>query len=252
MSFHLVSGSFIDVIVQWNVRFHLNNCILARADIVSQIYDHVNVQYTYNKTYYETLPPTFLEQARHYANWVQRSVFTDSTMNAVGQSRFPASGKCVLLTLLQLPFALSSQRLSGPWATWLSLLTKSRCLFRRSITSHSLVCSMSRTPLCMTLTFLVSVSIDGVRIHHHRLIHFTANYASAIALELSQNSQGQHEVSLKFKNGTQDSEFRQLKMFGNTSITLNSFISELFVSSSPQRIQFLAHEFHLVDHNQFH
>lgn len=117
MSFHLVSGSFIDAIVQWNVRLHLNNCVLARVDIVSQIYDHVNVQYTYNKTYYQTLPPTFLEQARHYANWVQRSVFTDSTINAVGQSRFPVGGKCVLLMLLQLPFALSSQRLFGPWAT---------------------------------------------------------------------------------------------------------------------------------------
>jgi prostatic aicd phosphatase len=61
---------------------------------------------------------------------------------------------------------------------------------------------------------------------------FTADYASAVALELSQNSQGQHEVSLKFKNGTQDSEFRQLQMFGNTSITLDSFISQLFVSYS--------------------
>jgi prostatic aicd phosphatase len=56
--------------------------------ILLQIYDHVNVQYTYNKTYYEILPPTFLEQARNYANWVQRNVFTDSTQNAVGQSQF--------------------------------------------------------------------------------------------------------------------------------------------------------------------
>lgn len=56
--------------------------------IVSQIYDHVNVQYTYNKTYYETLPPTFLQQARYYANWAQNSVFTDSTSASIGQGKF--------------------------------------------------------------------------------------------------------------------------------------------------------------------
>jgi prostatic aicd phosphatase len=53
---------------------------------------------------------------------------------------------------------------------------------------------------------------------------------------LSQDSQGQYEVSMKFKNGTQDSQFRQLEMFGNTSITLDSFIQQLFVSCSSQRV----------------
>jgi hypothetical protein len=55
--------------------------------IVSQIYDYVNVQYTYNQTYYKTLPPTFLEQARYYADWVQSNVFTDSAPSSIGQSK---------------------------------------------------------------------------------------------------------------------------------------------------------------------
>lgn len=53
-----------------------------------QIYDHVNVQYTYNKTYYEILPPTFLQQARYYSDWLQRNTFTDSVQNGIGQSVF--------------------------------------------------------------------------------------------------------------------------------------------------------------------
>lgn len=60
---------------------------------------------------------------------------------------------------------------------------------------------------------------------------FTVNYASAVALELSLNSEGQHEVSMKFKNGTKDSEFRQLKLFSNTTVSVESFIKELEVSS---------------------
>jgi hypothetical protein len=65
------------------------------AHIVPQIYDHVNVQYTYNKTYYETLPPTFLQQARYYSDWLQRNVFTDSVQNGIGQSRFGSSAENV-------------------------------------------------------------------------------------------------------------------------------------------------------------
>jgi len=60
---------------------------------------------------------------------------------------------------------------------------------------------------------------------------FTVNYASVVALELSMNSNGHHEVSMKFKNGSDDSGFRQLTLFGNTSVTLETFVSKLDVSS---------------------
>lgn len=57
-----------------------------------------------------------------------------------------------------------------------------------------------------------------------------ADYASAVALELSQNTAGDYEVALKFKNGTTDDELKPLKMFGQDSLTLPQFISALDAS----------------------
>ncbi|KAG2098900.1 phosphoglycerate mutase-like protein [Suillus cothurnatus] len=159
------------------------------------IYDHVNVQYTYNKTYYETLPPTFLQQARYYSDWLQRNVFTDSVQNGIGQIS--------IRTLLPEVF----------WA--LGNMTKASNQVKINIQEIDYKPFISL--FNVTNATVTDPDISG-----------TVNYASVVALELSQNSQGQHEVSMKFKNGTQDSQFRQLKMFGNTSITLDSFISQLF------------------------
>ena len=82
-------------------------------------------------------------------------------------------------------------------------------------------------------------------------IRFTVDYASVVALELSLDTAGRHQVSMKFKNGTADSEFRQLKLFGNTSVTLESFIHELAVSSPSAHTCFLLTHC-LVDHYQFY
>ncbi|KAG1753616.1 histidine phosphatase superfamily [Suillus paluster] len=156
------------------------------------IYDHVNVQYTHNKTYYETLPATFLQQARHYANWVQNNVFTDS----VG-------------------IGLIGIRTIFPDIIWaLGNMTQPSNTVKMSIQEVDYKPFMGL--FNMTNATLTDPDIAGI-----------VDYASVVALELSLNSQGQHEVSLKFKNGTEDSEFRQLKMFGNTSITLDSFVNQL-------------------------
>ena len=60
---------------------------------------------------------------------------------------------------------------------------------------------------------------------------YTADYASAVALELSQSAAGDYEVALKFKNGTNDDGFQSLKMFGQDSLTLPQLIAALDVSS---------------------
>jgi len=60
---------------------------------------------------------------------------------------------------------------------------------------------------------------------------YTADYASAVAFELSKNTAGDYEVALKFKNGTNDREFQPLKMFGQNSLPLPQLISALDVSS---------------------
>ncbi|KAG1830806.1 phosphoglycerate mutase-like protein [Suillus variegatus] len=158
------------------------------------IYDHVNVQYTYNKTYYETLPPTFLQQARYYANWAQNSVFTDSTSASIGQ--------VAIRTLLPEIF----------WALGNMTKTSNKVKMNIQEVDYKPFISLFN----VTNATLTDPDISGI-----------ANYASVVALELSQDSQGQYEVSMKFKNGTEDSQFRQLQMFGNTSITFDKFVQVL-------------------------
>ena len=53
------------------------------------------------------------------------------------------------------------------------------------------------------------------------------DYASVVAFELS-SAQGQYNVTMKFKNGTDD-QFRALKMFGHDSLSLSDLENALFV-----------------------
>lgn len=57
------------------------------------------------------------------------------------------------------------------------------------------------------------------------------DYASVVAFELSQNIQGQYNVTMKFKNGTDDDGFRTLKMWGSESVGLDKLKENLFVRS---------------------
>ena len=59
---------------------------------------------------------------------------------------------------------------------------------------------------------------------------FAADYASVVAFELWK-TQGQYNVTMKFKNGTNDDQFRQLKMWGHDSLSLAQLENDLFVRS---------------------
>ncbi|KAG1753647.1 uncharacterized protein EDB91DRAFT_1286028 [Suillus paluster] len=131
-------------------------------DLTNIIYDHVNVQYAHNKACYKTLPATFLEQARHYANCVQNNVFTDSY----------GIGTIAIRTLFPEIF----------WA-----------LGNMTQPSNK-----------------VKISIQDV------------DYQPFISLFNVTNA----IMTVPDIAGI-DSEFRQLKMFGNTSIALNSSIHHL-------------------------
>jgi hypothetical protein len=73
---------------------------------------------------------------------------------------------------------------------------------------------------------------ESTVVHLHRAdMKHLADYASAVALELSKNTAGEYSVALKFKNGTNDNEFKPLKMFGQDSLTFPQLISALDVSS---------------------
>ena len=58
-----------------------------------QIYDYVNSELTHNKTYAYRLPPTFIEQARHWANYHENGVFSDDDINGIGNSKSMAYKK---------------------------------------------------------------------------------------------------------------------------------------------------------------
>ena len=48
----------------------------------------MNDQLTHNKTYAHRLPPTLIEQARHWANFHEQGVFSDPVIGGIGNSAF--------------------------------------------------------------------------------------------------------------------------------------------------------------------
>ncbi|KAG1738675.1 phosphoglycerate mutase-like protein [Suillus paluster] len=158
------------------------------------IYDYIHFQYTHNKSFYEHFPATYVQQARHYANWLQQRVFTDSVQNGIGE--------IAIRTLLPNVF----------WHLGNMTETANKVKIALHVVDYKPFISL------FDVTNATKTDPDVAGIPEH---------ASLIALELSKDTQGEHHVSMKFKNGTQNSEFRQLKMFGNDSITLKSFIKEL-------------------------
>ena len=57
------------------------------------------------------------------------------------------------------------------------------------------------------------------------------DYAAAVALELHAGATPSDEptVNMRFKNGTTDASFHDLTLFGQASLPLSQFISELAV-----------------------
>ena len=77
----------------------------------------------------------------------------------------------------------------------------------------------------------IGMSSYSLRVSNICIQDVAVDYASVVALELSQNTQGQYNVAMKFKNGTDDEEFRTLKMWGSESVSLDKLKQNLFVRS---------------------
>jgi hypothetical protein len=168
----------------------LNNSFLNMWNI----YDFLNVQYTHNQTFYKSFPATLMQQARHFANLHEQVVFTDSTQNAVGQIGI---------------------RTLWPEIFWsLGNMTTPSNKVKLAITEVDYKPFISM--FNVTNATVTNPEIFGI-----------ADYASAVAFELSQNTAGDYEVAMKFKNGTDDSEFKSLQMFGQDSLTLPEMILAL-------------------------
>jgi len=158
------------------------------------IYDYLNVQYTHNATFYNTFPETLLQQARYFADIHEQNVFTDSAQNAIGQ--------IAIRTLLPEIF----------WSFGNMTLPNNKVKLALTEVDYKPFISLFN----VTNATVTNPEISGI-----------ADYASAVALELSLSTAGVYEVALKFKNGTNDEEFKPLKMFGQDSLTLPQMITAL-------------------------
>jgi len=158
------------------------------------IYDYLNVQYTHNATFYKSFPGTLLQQARYFANIHEQNVFTDGVQNGVGQ--------IAIRTLWPEIF----------WSLGNMTLPNNKVKLALTEVDYKPFISLFN----VTNATVTSPGISGI-----------ADYASAVAFELSKNTAGDYVVALKFKNGTSDDELKPLKMFGQDSLTLPQIIKAL-------------------------
>ncbi|KAG9307974.1 phosphoglycerate mutase-like protein [Chiua virens] len=164
------------------------------TDFLNMIYDYLNVQYIHNATFFRSFPETLVQQARHFANIHEQRVFTDTAQNAVGQ----------------IPI-----RTIWPWIFWsLGNMTLPNNQVKLALTEVDYKPFISL--FNVTNATVTNPDIFGI-----------VNYAAAVAFELSQDSVGDHVVTMKFKNGTDDAEFKPLKMFGQVNLTLPQMIKAL-------------------------
>ncbi|TDL22973.1 phosphoglycerate mutase-like protein [Rickenella mellea] len=156
------------------------------------IFDFINVNYIHNETFAFRLPPTFLEQARALANFHELGVFTDKETDGIGN----VAGRTILPSITG-----ALERIANPNDP-LSLVLE----------------EISYKP------FLSLFNITGIHAKYPDL-QGIPEYASAIALELRNNDEGETYLRTKFKNGTTDSDFRTLHLFGHKEdIALNEFV----------------------------
>ncbi|KAG9307975.1 phosphoglycerate mutase-like protein [Chiua virens] len=163
---------------------------------VWNIYDYLNVQYIHNTTFFGSFPETLMQQARHFANIHEQNVFTDSVQNGVGQIPIRTLWPEIFWSLGNMTLPNSKVKLALTEVDYKPFIS----LFN------------------VTNATVTNPEISGI-----------ADYASAVAFELSQDTTGDYVVAMKFKNGTNDDAFKPLKMFGQDNLTLPQMIKALDV-----------------------
>ncbi|KAF7296844.1 hypothetical protein MIND_00915700 [Mycena indigotica] len=68
----------------------------ASLENIWNIHDFMSTQLTYNQTYAYRLPPTYVEQARGFADWHEDSVFSDTDAGGIGN----IAGRTMMHTIL--------------------------------------------------------------------------------------------------------------------------------------------------------
>lgn len=70
-----------------------------------QIWDYISSELVHNITYAHRLPPTFIEQARGLANLRENAIFSDASMDGIGNSKSTSSIALVSVSLIPLVVA---------------------------------------------------------------------------------------------------------------------------------------------------
>ncbi|KAF9449257.1 phosphoglycerate mutase-like protein [Macrolepiota fuliginosa MF-IS2] len=157
------------------------------------IYDFINTQLTHNRTYAHRLPPTFIEQARHFANFHEDGVFGDDDINGVGN----IAGRTILHTILT-------------------------SLERIAFNGDPLQFMLIETTYQPFISFFHQTGITK----EHPEFKGIPEYASSIAIELRRGSPPDIRdfLRIKFKNGT-NAHFQDVHVFGHhADIPLTEFI----------------------------
>lgn len=160
------------------------------------IYDFVNSQLTYNKTYAYRLPPTFIEQAHGYANYHENAIFSDKETGGIGN----IAGRTILHPILH-----SLQRITFDEDPLRLLLLET-----------------SYQPFISLFHMLEMVN-------DHPQLAAIPNHASALAFELLRGPPPELRefLRIKFKNGTNE-DFQTLPIFGHKGdIAVTEFLYRL-------------------------
>lgn len=157
------------------------------------IYDFMNHQLTHNKSYAHRLPPTLIEQARHWANFHEEGVFSDPSINGIGN----IAGRTLLQSVIS-----SLERITFDGDPLQFLI--------ESTTYQPFISLFAQTEMINS-----DPTLKGI-----------PNFASALAIELRRGSLPDNRdfLRFKFKNGTDD-DFSTIHVFGhNGDIPLTEFI----------------------------
>jgi len=156
------------------------------------IYDFINSELTHNKTYAHRLPPTLVEQARHWANYHETGVFSDEDINGIGN----IAGRTILHTIIS---SLERIAFNGDPLQFMLVET----------TYQSFISLFRQTGISKEYPDIAGIP----------------DYASALAIELRRGSPPDVRdfLRIKFKNGTRG--FEDVHVFGHSAdIPLTEFI----------------------------
>ncbi|KAJ7121082.1 phosphoglycerate mutase-like protein [Mycena epipterygia] len=158
------------------------------------MWDFVDVQMQHNRTYLLEIPSGFVNQARVLADFHDGNAFSDPKPDGIGN----------IATRVMLPSIFSALTRIANESDPLKIAING-ISYKPFISLFNLTEATKTNP-----------EVGGIE-----------NYNSLAALELRNSSSGEPMLRLKFKNGTDENDFRTLKMFGKTDVPLSEFISRL-------------------------